>query len=79
MLPPIELTQEQYERLKIAHATKKFGHLETWKELFLFQYTIASKEQIIKIAEFARRKNSGENIILPLKNFGDQIRISKEK
>lgn len=76
MLPPIELTEEQYERLKLAQTTKKFGHLETWKELFIFQYTIGSKEQVVKIADFARQANNGKKITLPLAKFmSEQMQI----
>lgn len=66
MLPPVELTPEQYERLKIARTTKKFGHLCTWKELFIFQYTIATKKQVIEIGKYARKRNE---IKLPLMKY----------
>jgi len=75
MLPPIQLKPEEHERLKIAHEKKKYGHLMTWKELYLFQSTIANFQQLQEIATFARRKNRGENITLPLlKYLSEQIK-----
>lgn len=69
----IHTTEPEMERLRLAKETKKYGHLQSWKELFLFQrYCDATKEQVIEIAKWAHRRNKGERIILPLMNHGKQ-------
>ena len=61
------MKEEQMERLRKAKKLLKFGELETWQELFIFQLSVATTEQRKKIGEFARRFNKGEEIKLPLK------------
>lgn len=56
-------------RIRQAHELHKFGALETWQELFVYQQICKDKYQLQKIAEFARSKNQGKNIRLPLKDF----------
>lgn len=64
-----KLTDQQMERLKRARELKKYGALETWQELFIYQLSIGNYTQLKEIAEFAARKNKGEDITLPLKDF----------
>jgi hypothetical protein len=61
------ITDSQFERLKTANELHKYGALETWQELFMYQQFCKDKEQIIKIGQFAKRKDKGEDIKLPLK------------
>jgi hypothetical protein len=69
----VNLTEDQMERLRIANETKKWGHLETWGELYVFQRTIANGEQLKAIAEIAKRhRDLKEVITLPYMNHGKQ-------
>lgn len=69
----IHTTEPEMERLRLAKETKKYGHLQSWKELFLFQrYCDATREQVIEIAKWAKRKINLERIVLPLMNNGKQ-------
>lgn len=70
-----QLTDEQTQRLRRAQKTGKYGGLFTWKELFVFQHTIAKPEQWHQIAEWARRYGRGEGIKLPLSLNPEQIRL----
>ena len=72
MIPPLTLQNEQIERLEIAKIKRKYGHLATWKELFTFQCTLATPKQYQEIASYAYRKNHGEPITLPLKDYAIQ-------
>lgn len=63
-----KLTEQQMDRLKKANQLKKYGHLETWQELFIYQLSIGSITQRQEIGKFAERKNKGEYIKLPLKD-----------
>lgn len=63
---PVLITDQEFERLKIARETKKYGHLESWKELYLFQKAIGDTKQVKKIANWAKRARLGERIALPL-------------
>lgn len=72
----IHTTPSEMERMKIAKDTKKYGHLRSWKELFLFQrYCDATPQQIKEIGEWAKRKIKGERIRLPLMTHGIQENI----
>jgi hypothetical protein len=75
MIPPLTLQLEQAERLRKANQLRKFGHLATWKELFIFQCTVATPEQIQMISGYAYRKNHGEPITLPLKDYAIQQKL----
>jgi hypothetical protein len=75
---PMEIKSDEYARLKQAKELKKYSHLMTWKELYLFQRTIATPEQNEEIAEYAARKNKAEKIILPLK-IQKQLDTEQEK
>lgn len=73
---PIQMTDESMKRLELAQKTKKWGHLETWRELYIFQRTIASPQQIQDIAKIARLQNdykkgkyTGMKITLPYMNM----------
>ena len=60
------MSPEALERLRIAKKTKKWGHLASWQELYVFQRTTGTTEQIKQIAAIAHRKNKlKENIQLP--------------
>lgn len=59
-------TIDQVDRIRIAQKTRKYGHLATWQELFFYQRTSASPDQVQAIAVYAKRKNDGEKIKLPL-------------
>jgi len=67
-----KLTEEQMNRLHKARSLQKYGALETWQELFIYQLSIGNSVQKQEIAKFAARKNKGENITLPLKDFKDR-------
>jgi len=69
MLAITELTDQEYERLKIAKAKGKWGHLESWKELYLFQRTIGTMKQNKEIGKVAKRKRLGEKVTLPYMNY----------
>lgn len=71
----VETNEQEMQRLKISKSTGKYGHLESWKELFLFQRYIAKKDQLIEIGNWAKKKNKGERITLPLMNYGNQIEL----
>ncbi len=63
------------ERLAKAIQLQKYGHLETWREIFLFQAHMLSKKNIGKVKEiaaWAKRKNQGEQVTLPLMLYGNQ-------
>jgi len=62
----IHINDQEIEHLRLANESKKYGHLVSWKELYLFQRAIATKVQIKEIAAFAKRKIRGEKIKLPL-------------
>ncbi len=62
----VHTTESEMERLRIAKETGKYGHLMSWKELFLFQRYVAKPNQAKEIARWAKRKNKGEKIYLPL-------------
>lgn len=72
MIPPCSLSKQQKERLEKAHTEKSYGHLLSWKELFLYQCTIADNKQNKEIAAYARRNKEGETITLPLAYFEKQ-------
>lgn len=61
----VDLSEDQMKRLRIANQTKKWGHLRTWGELYVFQRTIADNEQLKFIGSLANRKLKGEIINLP--------------
>lgn len=63
------INDTEFERLKKANQLKKYGHLQSWKELFAYQKYIASHEQVLEIASLAKRKNNGEGVKLPLMNW----------
>lgn len=65
---PVEINDEEMERLRVANETKKYGHLVSAKELYLFQRTIANPSQIQEITRYIRRKRAGEKITFPLKD-----------
>ena len=69
---PVLISDEEYTRLKDAKNTGKYGALKSWKELYLFQRFIGKEPQIIEIGKWAKRRNKGEKIILPLMNHGKQ-------
>jgi hypothetical protein len=62
------ITDSQFERLKTANTLHKYGALETWQELFIYQQVCKDVEQVKKIGGFAKRKDAGEDIKLPLKD-----------
>ena len=66
------LTYEQYWRLYKSSQIKKYGHLESWKEICIYVYQFATPAQTKEIQEWANRKNMGEDIRLPLMNNGHQ-------
>jgi len=68
----VEINTTELSRLKKAKQMHKYGHLESWKELYLYQRTVADREQNLEIAALAKRKNRGENITLPLMNWMKQ-------
>lgn len=72
MIPPCSLSKEQRERLEKAYKEKSYEHLLSWKELFLYQCTIADSRQNKEIAKYARRMKEGETITLPLQYFDKQ-------
>ena len=53
--------------LKKAKEIGKYSHLMTWKELYLFQRTIANSKQVQEIARYAQKNNKGGKVTLPLK------------
>lgn len=65
-----ELTEQQMERIKKADKLHKFGALETWQELFVYQLICNDMVQKKEIGNWASRKLKGENIKLPLKENG---------
>ena len=64
---PVSLSDEEYTRLKQAKELKNYTYLHSWKELHLFQRTIATKEQIKEIADWAKKKKNGIKVLLPLR------------
>ena len=70
------LTEEQMERLRKARQILKYGHLETWQELFIYQLSIGNYTQVKEIGKFAERKRKKENITLPLKDFKNALNSS---
>lgn len=64
-----DLSAEQMERLRVANELHKYGHLQTWQELFVYQQICKDKKQIMEIADYAKHKNNGVDVILPLKNY----------
>jgi len=62
-----QLTELQMERLREAKRLRKYGALQSWQELVVYQLSIATLEQKKEIADWAAKKNKGEVIILPLK------------
>lgn len=63
-----KITDSQFERLKKANELHKYGALETWQELFMYQQICKDPIQVRSIGEYAKRKKTGENIKLPLKD-----------
>lgn len=59
-------TKEQQERIDVSLKTRKYGHLETWKELFCYQLQHFGSKQCLEIAEWAERQNREGNVLLPL-------------
>lgn len=66
----------QYERMLIAKKRGKYGHLGSWEELYYFQRTCATPQQLQEIASYARR-NTKEKIRLPL-SIQRQLDIKQE-
>lgn len=63
------MKEEQILRLDKAYTLEKYGHLETWHELYLYQLFALTKhriDQLKEIAQWAQRANRGEKILLPL-------------
>lgn len=60
------LDDKQFERLEEARRRKKYGHLMSWKELFVYMTQIATPTQFKEIAEWAQKKNAGLPVYLPL-------------
>lgn len=56
--------------LKEAVEAHKYGDLRSWKDLFFYQNYMRGKDlkQVKEIAEFAKRHNQGDKILLPLKD-----------
>lgn len=73
---PIQINDSEMARLKIARQTHKWGHLASWKELYIYQRTLADKEQNIEIGKWAKKKLKGEPITLPLKDYINQLKES---
>lgn len=69
----VDLNDQEMEDMRKAKELKKYGFLDSWKKLYLFQRTIASTEQIIEIANWAKKKNKGERVLLPLTRNGLKI------
>lgn len=68
-----ELNEDQMNRIRQAHELGKYGLLETWQELFVYQQVCNNPGQLREISEWARRKNNGENIKLPLKDNSKDV------
>jgi hypothetical protein len=66
----INMNKDGFDRLTKAKKIGKWGHLESWEELFYYQASTSSTlQQIIDIANVAKRKRSGENITLPYMKY----------
>jgi len=65
----MEPNDEEYKRLEMANQTKKWGHLRSWKELYLFQRYIGLLEQNKEIGMVAKRNRAGEKITLPFMDY----------
>lgn len=65
----IPLTPDEVDKLEKALDLNKFGALESWKLLVAFQTYSSDPTSIERVAEWAKRKNNGENITLPLKDY----------
>jgi len=63
------LNDEEIDRLKISRQTHKYGHLKSWKELYCYQRTLGTPEQIKEIGTWAKKKEKGEPVTLPLKDY----------
>jgi hypothetical protein len=70
------LTDAQFKRLEIAKTLHKFGHLETWQELFAYQIFCKDLHQIKEISNFAKKSLNGEDIKLPLMNNSIKLEIT---
>ena len=71
----VGISKAELDRVRLAHDVSKYGHLQSWKELYLYQRTIAHDGQNLEIAALAHRKNNGEAITLPLMNWMKQANI----
>jgi len=62
----VRLNREEIEKINQALEVKKYGDLDSWKLLVKFQACCHNIVQVKEIGEFAKRHNSGDNILLPL-------------
>lgn len=63
------INDAQYERLEKSRKIKKYGHLETWKEIFLYQAQFATPEQRQEIIDWGSRQIRYRDVYLPLMNM----------
>lgn len=61
------LNYPQYWRLYKASRLRRYSHLLSWKEIFVYQIKYADPKQTKEIEVWAARANRGEDIKLPLK------------
>lgn len=66
----ISLNESEVKRIKLAAYLKDVGHLESWKELYVFQRMTTNLHLIRDIAYLARQQSEGSIVRLP---FDDTV------
>lgn len=67
-MPYFRYNTSELEALEHALKIKKYSHLTSWKLLASFQVYCGDPVKFHEIATYAKRKNRGERITLPLKD-----------